>query len=377
MLKLLLDVTQELGFPSKPESFPKKQDLETGLQLYAQLNYCSWESKMAVGFLGRLLAEGNLGSLLLATINTIQGDATREAAVWSGFRNFYPVLEKELGLQYGKILLAIASPEELQAILAKDWPYLDSHREAVDACLQDHDCAGISNATKGLTASQASVLFSPSLVGYNEDKPPFSLIPFCAYQGHLDTLGEKVPNFPSFSVCSKFSPTIVEGTLCHTIAPTGHKTKNGEQFGALFVLDSNPVIPDPQLLQNQMSSGDDKDSIMLDKLASRNEAEVYIPTLSRFRGSGQGHFSLTGLKMITATRKFLERRGSAGSCSLQSYDDCHQENFLERLEVECGCIPFSLSLGLPHKVKLCSESLSTAVLAGREFLYTGRFQVLH
>ena len=137
MLKLLLNVTQELGLPSKPARFPKKQDIKAGLQLYAKLTYCSWESKLAVGFLGRLLEEGNLGSLLLATINTIQGDTTREAAVWAGFRNFYPVLEREFGLQYGKILLALASPEELQALIAKDWPYLDSYRETVDACLHD------------------------------------------------------------------------------------------------------------------------------------------------------------------------------------------------------------------------------------------------
>ena len=378
MFNLLLNVTQELGLPLKSDSFPKERDMRAGLQLYAQLNYCSRESQMAVGFLGRLLEEGNLGSLLLATINTIQGKTTREAAVWSGFRNFYPVLEKELGLQYGTILLAVASQEELEAILAKDWPYLDSHKEAVDACLQAHDCVGISNATKALTAAQASVLFSPSLVGSDDGgRPPFSLIPFCAYHGQLDTLGKKVPHFPYFSVCSKFSPTIVEGTLCHTIAPTGHKTKNGEQFGLVFVLDSNPVTPDPQLLENRLSSGDDKDSIMLDKLASRNEAEVYIPTLARFRGSGQGHFSLTGLKMITATRKFLEQRGSSGGCSLQSFDDCHRKHFLERLEVECGCIPFSLSLVISRKVSLSFETLSKVALVGWEFLHTGRLQVLH
>ena len=362
MFKWLLNITQELGLPSKPDRFPAKQDLEEGLQLYAELNYCSWESKMAVGFLGRLLEEDSLGSLLLATINTIQGDTTREAAVWTGFRNFYPVLEKELSLQYSKILLALASPEELNALLAKDWPYLDSHREAVDACLKEKDCDGISNATKGLTASQASVLFSPSLVGSDEGIPPFSLIPFCAYQGQLDTLGQEVSHFPSSAVCSKFSPIIVEGTVCHTIAPTGHKTKNGEQFGAVFVLDSNPASPDPQLLQNQLSNGENKNSIKLDKLATRNEAEVYIPTLARFRGSGQGHFSLTGLKMITATRKFLEQRGSAGGCSLQSFDNCHREKFLERLQAKCSCIPFSLSLGIPQKVRFAFESESSRVV---------------
>ena len=145
----------------------------------------------------------------------------RETNVWNGFRNFYPVLERKLGLEYGRILLALASPVELQALLDRDWPYLDSYRQAVDSCLGNEDCAGIGNATRDLTASQASVLFSPHLLESEEGLPPFSLIPFCAYQGKLATLGKDVPHFPSMFVCSQSTPTIVDGTLCFNIAAKG------------------------------------------------------------------------------------------------------------------------------------------------------------
>ena len=225
----------------------------------------------------------------------------------------------------------------------------------MDVCLQDGDCARISNATKSLTASQASVLFSPHLLESEEGLPPFSLIPFCAYQGKLATLGQDVPHFPSLSVCSQSTPTIVDGTLCYNIAAKGARTKQGERFGIVVALDSIPLIPDPELLQSHVPVGQEKNTWDLDELATRNEAEVYIPTLNRFRGIGQGHFSLTGLKIITATKKFLDRRGSSGGCSLKSFDDCHRGAFLGALAKDCGCIPFSLSSGLPqqvHKVTL-------------------------
>ena len=276
--------------------------------------------------------------------------STREVAVWAGFRNFYPFLERELGLYYGRILLALASPAELQALLDRDWPYLDSYKQAVDACLQERDCAGISNATKTLTTSHASVLFSPHLLDSEEGLPPFSLIPFCAYQGQLGLLGKNVSHFPMMPICSQSSPTIVNGVMCHTLAPTGLETKQGEEFGAVFMIDSNPVTPDPDLMEEHVSSVNQEITWKSDALASRNEAEVYIPTLSRFKGSAQGDFALTGLKIISATKTFLERIGSSGGCSLQSFDECHEEMFLERLSKECGCTPFSLSYGRPHQV---------------------------
>ena len=116
------------------------------------------------------------------------------------------------------------------------------------------------------------------------------------------------------------------------------------------MIDSNPVTPDPDLLGKYFFTGNQENSWKSDDSTSRNEAEVYIPTLSRFKGPAKGHFSLTGLKMISATKTFLERIGSSGGCSLQSFDKCHEEIFLERLSEECGCTPFSLSFVQPHQV---------------------------
>ena len=76
----------------------------------------------------------------------------REPEVWRGFRDLFPILEEELGLEFSRILLASASPAELRAILARDWPYLDSFAEEVDACL-DVDCTRVATIVQELGTS--------------------------------------------------------------------------------------------------------------------------------------------------------------------------------------------------------------------------------
>ena len=73
--------------------------------------------------------------------------------MWKGFRDIFPILEEELDLEFGQILLASASPDELQAILARDWPYLDSFAGEVDACL-DGDCTKVASIIQELGIPQ-------------------------------------------------------------------------------------------------------------------------------------------------------------------------------------------------------------------------------
>ena len=93
-----------------------------GLELYSHLVYCSKESQAAVQFVEQLLNSDNPATLLLATINTIQGESVKDPVVWRGFWDFYQVLEKELVLQYGRILLAIASPQSYKLCCLRTGP---------------------------------------------------------------------------------------------------------------------------------------------------------------------------------------------------------------------------------------------------------------
>ena len=136
------NVAGELGFPINNDTvFITKEDKATGLQLYSSLVYCSTERDRALAFLEKLIFSNSPATLLLATVNTIQLAPTKDNVVWKAFRDFYKVLEKELDLKYGRILMALASPEELRAFKARDWPYLDLYQTELDKCLQG-DCEG-------------------------------------------------------------------------------------------------------------------------------------------------------------------------------------------------------------------------------------------
>ena len=69
-----------------------------------------------------------------------------EEVVRTSFRSFYLVIERELGIEFGRFILALASPAELKALLDQDWPYIESYRASVDACLKKEDCKEISDA---------------------------------------------------------------------------------------------------------------------------------------------------------------------------------------------------------------------------------------
>ena len=347
----LRSLSVDLSLPSGSSStFPTEEDKAVGLELYFRLIYCSRESQEAINFVEKLMNTDNPATLLLATINTIQGDRTRDPAVWQGFRDFYLVLERQLGLQYGKILLAIASLAELRAMLARDWPYIDSYRRQVESCIEG-DCVGVEEIIGGLGTSLASSLFSPHLLDSGEAPQPFALIPFCAYQGNLKTLGKEIPSMTS-PICSKFKSTILGGELCHHLKIGVPRTKYGEKQGIEIVLDSIPAMPNAgfelsrkTILQYELHQQ------MNGELALTTQAKVYIPTLARFEGEGHGAFTLTDLKLMAGTERFLAKKDSVKGCSLQSYEDCHTEGFLKQVEEQCGCLPWSLSPALTHQVR--------------------------
>ena len=358
----LRKLSEELGLPyGSPRTLPTENDIIFGLELYSHLVYCSKEAHGAVRFVEQLLENDNPATLLLATANTIQGDTTKDPAVWRGFRDFYPVLERELGLQYGRILLAIVSPLELQAILRRDWPYLDSYSEEAAACLLG-DCGGVEKAIGELGASHAASLFSPHLLDQENTSQPFALIPFCAYQGNMSTFGHNLSNI-NFAACSSFKPNIIDGKTCFTLKTYGTNTKSGEMGGTLIMLDPVPVTPDLGFLWFLKEEEAQKNQLTWMKhvnALSSSKAGVYLSTLERFRERKSGTFALSALKKITGTHRFLTLDDAVKNCSLLNQDVCQRESFLEQMEAVCGCLPWSLSPALTEQEQAPPNSTKAA-----------------
>ena len=300
--------------------------------------------------IGNLLEDGNLATLLLATINTIQKSKIREPTVWRGFRDFYTVLESELGLQYGRIILALASNDELGAILAQDWPYMDAYRREVDGCFKGN-CSGIRKLLEELEPAHLASILSPHLTETGNQYLPFALIPFCEYGRNMSKYGKKIPHM-NLPVCSHFNPTLISGQLCYTIKIKGDLDDDvkEELSGLNILLDPVPVSTNVKLQSNKKIAPEYNMLTYADK-SETTKVDIYFSTMEGFRGVGDKEYTLTALKLMTATDAFLGREERFRGCSLTSFEECYAEMFLKEVVERCHCIPWSLSPFLHDQVK--------------------------
>ena len=132
-----------------------EEDFETGFLLFAAIIYCPesvTELFELYQFLTNLVANETLRTILQATVNTIKAEpeVIEESLNKKRLNNFYLALETTFNLQFGKILLATASKEEIQMIMDKEWPFLESYKDDIGACLGSRNCNGIQEIIKEL-----------------------------------------------------------------------------------------------------------------------------------------------------------------------------------------------------------------------------------
>ena len=117
------------------EVYPSKGEMQRSLRVYFLLSQCSEENQKALQFINK--HKGSPGTLLQAIVNTLSKNLFQEKSTRVHFNEFYSVLERELELEHGKLLLALGSPAQLEAILEKELPYLDNYKTEVTACLHE------------------------------------------------------------------------------------------------------------------------------------------------------------------------------------------------------------------------------------------------
>ena len=115
--------------------YPSNGDLQKFLRVYLLLSQCSEEAQKGHQFINN--HRDRPGTLLQGVVNTQNRNIFQENSTRVYFRKFYSVLERELDLEHGKLLLALGSPTELEAIIKKDLPFLDRYRTEVTTCLHE------------------------------------------------------------------------------------------------------------------------------------------------------------------------------------------------------------------------------------------------
>ena len=347
------------------------EDVKTGFMIFYTIAYCSESTVKLFKFIHRVTSSETLRTIIKTVVNMIEDDRNL-SKIRNPLNNLYHVLEGMFNLQLGKILLATVSHQQLQIMIAKDWPYFTQYQPHVNECLNGTNCQTVMDLVNSLgTRLYMSFSFKyciisgeveraydvslnpPHMIDSNETLNPEVLIPFCAYQTDLTLLSKKMQDFP-FPVCSKFQATVLEGQLCYSLDPNlmnVRKTKKGLENGLLLILDPGKIIH-KQNMNNRFKPGEEMLSLDLKPLkAKKTLAQVYIHTLASFSENSDGIFGMTALKNMTGTDSFLELSDDIKSCQTEYFEDCQTKRYKETVLEKCGCVPWALNKVLGIEVK--------------------------
>ena len=124
-------------------------DITTGFMIYFAHVYCA-ESSYLYQFLSTLITSQSPRTILQSIVNTVQSEDDMEDENKKKFKQIYIELNKILDLQYGKILLATATPRQLKNMIAKDWPFFGNYTEEVKECLHGNSCQVVQDLVQTL-----------------------------------------------------------------------------------------------------------------------------------------------------------------------------------------------------------------------------------
>ena len=124
-----------------------EEDLQNGLVIFVAIVYCPdiVEELKLYKFVDDLLTSQNPGTIMRATINTIEA-ATLNEDLSAKFNTFFKILDQVLKLHYGMILLASSSPSSVLEMLASDRPYFPN--KYVEQC-RDGYCESLLTEMEG------------------------------------------------------------------------------------------------------------------------------------------------------------------------------------------------------------------------------------
>ena len=82
----------------------------------------------------------SLRSIIRTVVDTIKSGAIVDQESKKTLNELYLILEEKYDLQYGKVLLALSSKEELEEMMDKDWPFFAKYSQELELCLNGTSC---------------------------------------------------------------------------------------------------------------------------------------------------------------------------------------------------------------------------------------------
>ena len=126
-----------------------EEDKEAGFMLFSAIIFCS-EPVALSQFLHNLISAQSPRTIIQATVNTLKSDNINEIITRIFLNNFYLALDKKFHFQYGKILLAISSPQQFDRLITKGWSFFSHYKQDIEQCLKNNSCQGVSDLVQSL-----------------------------------------------------------------------------------------------------------------------------------------------------------------------------------------------------------------------------------
>ena len=125
------------------------EDTTTGFMIYSAYVFCA-ESSSLYQFLATLISNQSPRTIIQGIVSTIQSEEGMKGDNKKKVNQIYLELGKMLDLQYGKILLATATPRQLKDMIAKEWPFFGNYTEEVKDCLHGNSCQVVQDLVQTL-----------------------------------------------------------------------------------------------------------------------------------------------------------------------------------------------------------------------------------
>ena len=116
------------------------QAILRGFKMYMNFVNCPIETLKLYSFLNSLILSANPQSIIHATVKTIDADKIKETRNRENVGEFYRALEDLFSLQFGKILVALSSRNQIVDMIETDVPYITKYREHLSQCIQGESC---------------------------------------------------------------------------------------------------------------------------------------------------------------------------------------------------------------------------------------------
>ena len=125
---------------NKTRGNPSKEDYEIGYELYYAVVFCPPAMvNKTYTFINQLLTNETSRTIIQTIVHLFHAGAITDRTSSLLTSQFYQVLASTFDLQYGNVLLATSTKDQLQAVVNNEGPFFTKNTDLVK-CLQESNC---------------------------------------------------------------------------------------------------------------------------------------------------------------------------------------------------------------------------------------------